>query len=471
MNERRIASVDEMFDLLATMADGKFATMCYVNAVPVYKTKSKVDLDRFGQDLDKSQPQDGEQDPVYDRLRQYHDDDKMKKLNLGGIVSVTRYNLNWSSEETHNKNLSRYMSKKDEIDKRWGIYKEPEDRRAGGFDTVNTFGASLGTTDNTKNRAYIHQNTAKARIKSDLYAVDEEGNIIGGITKPELIQSLRSPKSPDPAIKALQALEKTDEEIKQYQKEIADLNFRHQKFLVDKILYIVATIGDDKFVYINDYLSKNIDTKSKMTINTQQFIDLANKMFVKDETMTEAQHHRFNVIKESMMRMLSTQYSADFLKESINTYIIEDACYHLMSEEGLEDYGYEDDDWDDEEEETDPVEEYEKDYPNSDFNPSAITQSDLAKWCQNVGDFLFICKFPIGGLRVSAANSDGIQAEIVNDVYNCSGIEPTHEVDYMLNPRKIDFEGSYVSVIKLKNAPSENGGDYYIIYETPKDRY
>lgn len=469
MQERRIASVDEMFDLLASMADGKFATMCYVNAVPVYKTKAKVDLDKFGQDLDQNAPQDGTQDPVYDRLRQYHDDDKMKKLNLGGVVSVTRYNLNWSSEEAHNKNLARYMSKKDEIDKKWGIYKDPEDRRAGGFDAVNTFGTSLGTTDNTRNRAYIHQNTAKARIKSDIYAVDEQGNIIG-IVNPQMIAAIKSPKSPDAAVKALQALQKTDDEIKQYQKEIADLNFRHQKFLVDKILYIVATIGEDKFVYINDYLAKNIDTKSKMEINTQQFIDLANKMFREDETMTESQCQRFNIIKEDLMKHIKQSVDTTQLDENYCRRIVEDAAARIVCE--YDDYGYDDLDDDDDEQEISGFEQYEQDYPNGDFTPTEIDKDDLAHWCNTHVFGYVIPNIFTGQLQLRWADEKRLNCEMAYRIYNSDGIEHTHKADYYIErPYAGDFDNNYIAVFSIKNFIGDENKPVpcYIVYQKPKD--
>lgn len=468
MQERRIASPDEMFDLLATMPDGKFATICYVNAVQLYKTKKAVNMDQFGADLDSNQPE-GD-DPVYNQLRQYHDDDKVKKLPLACVVSVTRYNLNWASEERHNQHYAEFAAKKDEIDKRYGIYKEPEERRQGGFDAVNTFGASLGTTDNTRNRAYIHQNTAKARMKSDLYAVDAEGNITGTVN-PAYIKSLRQPKT-DSAVNALRKLEKSEEEIAQYQQEIAALNFTHRKFLIDKILYIIATIGDDKFVYINESLSRNIDVKSKAVIDTSQFINLANQLFRQDDSMTESLSRNYKMIKEYVEQQIMANGNNKNLSESVQKTLIETVVRKALLEftEEDQDYGYSDwEDFDEEQEEDiNPVMEYEQGYPNGNFDPSTMDQYDLAKWCRNCGDFLYIYQFPLGGMKASAANTEGIQSEIIADIYNCSHIEATHEVDYLLNPRSVDFEGCYVAVYKLCGVKGDNG-DYYIVYETPKD--
>ena len=483
MQERRIASVDEMFDLLATMPNGKFATICYVNAVPVYKMKNKVDLDKFGQDLDKTAPQDGMEDQVHARLSQYRSDDKMKKMNnIGAFVSIQRYTLNWSSEESHRKNLARYMSKKDEIDKRWGIYKEPEDRREGGFDTVNSFGASVGDTENTRNRAYIHQNTAKARIKSEIFAVEENGDIIGfgfddnnqplGKVNPEMIKSLRQSKSKSSEVKALEALNKSDEEIKQYQKEIADLNFKHQKFLVSKILYIIATIGEDKFVYINDRLAENIDTKSKAVINTQQFIEIANRMYRQDETMTESRCRKFSLIKENLMKQITESIDTVKIDEGLYNRLIEDACHSILNEYGDdEDYGYEDFD-EEEEEEIDPFEEYQQDYPNGDFNPSEMDVDDLAHWCNTHSFGYVIPNIFSGQLQFRWADEKRLNCEMAYRIYNSKGIQPTHDVDlYIERPLQNEFDEDYVAVYSVDGFIGDEGEPVrcYIVYQRPKD--
>lgn len=120
------------------------------------------------------------------------------------------------------------------------------------------------------------------------------------------------------------------------------------------------------------------------------------------------------------------------------------------------------------EEELDPREEYEQDYPNGGFVASEMDNYDLAKWCRNYGDFLYIYDSPFTGIKTSAANTDAIVAEIVTDLYNCQGITPTHEVDYLLNDRKVNFANDYIAVYKLNGVKGENG-DYYVVYEQPKD--
>lgn len=118
----------------------------------------------------------------------------------------------------------------------------------------------------------------------------------------------------------------------------------------------------------------------------------------------------------------------------------------------------------DEDDEMDPFEEYEQNYPNGDFDVSDMTADDLAKWGKNVGDFLFIYK-GIRGWSIMNANTDSIIYDIVSDLYNCSHIEPTHEMDYLLYSRQREFRDFYVCVFKVIGTKD---GDYYIIYEESK---
>ena len=99
------------------------------------------------------------------------------------------------------------------------------------------------------------------------------------------------------------------------------------------------------------------------------------------------------------------------------------------------------------EKELSPFEEYKQDYPNDDFDVSNITAEKLAKWCQNAGDFLYIYK-GLRGLSIKVANTNNIVSDIVNDLYNCDGIEPTHEVDYLFTFREEEFDNNMFVYLK-----------------------
>ena len=294
---RRLTNVDEMFDILSSMNAGKFATICYVNVAKLLKTKRSIDMNTFGQDLEANRR---EGDSFwYDPLKKFHSDDSVKKNPIYAVISVTKYNLNWSTEKSYNKKFKDFSNKKDEIDKNWGIYKDPSERRKGGFSDINSMGISVGNTDNTINRAYIHQNTFNAKKASTYYVIDKDGNIQGEVPF-GAIRSLISKTAPS-GVSALKKLQKTDEEIKQYLDEINKLKFSPRKFIVDKILYIVATVNGEKIFFINDRLPSEIN---EINVDSQSFIDMVKTSFNQTvQEITECYRRFKNNLMESRIRI------------------------------------------------------------------------------------------------------------------------------------------------------------------------
>lgn len=148
-----------------------------------------------------------------------------------------------------------------------------------------------------------------------------------------------------------------------------------------------------------------------------------------------------------------------FIRGKISN-LIEKSVRQILKEHINGDFGANDDDY----ESLDPFEEYEQGYPNSNFDVSYMTPEKLAKWCQNVGDFLYVFE-GLRGKRIMAANTDSIVQDIVSDLYNCRGIEPTHEVDYLFRSREREFIYDYVCIFKIMGTKD---GDYYIVYQEDK---
>lgn len=118
----------------------------------------------------------------------------------------------------------------------------------------------------------------------------------------------------------------------------------------------------------------------------------------------------------------------------------------------------------DEYEDLTPFEEYQEGYPNDDFDVSDMSADQLARWCESVGDFLYIYK-GLRGWSIMVANTDEIVFDIALDLHNCERIEPTHEVDYLFASRQNEFENDYICVFKVIGTKD---GDYYVIYQQEK---
>lgn len=168
----------------------------------------------------------------------------------------------------------------------------------------------------------------------------------------------------------------------------------------------------------------------------------------------------FESKRPSMKRKDVRKLVEDTIREALKSGMLN----HRLTEAGipLSEFNY-----DGEDTEMNPFEEYEKGYPKSDFDPSRIDKRELMKWCQNSGDFLYIYNMPLHGWRISCANSSEIQTEIVGDIAKCVDVEPSHDMDWLMMRREREFEYFYVAVMKLSF--QNKSEDYYIVYEVEKD--
>lgn len=152
-----------------------------------------------------------------------------------------------------------------------------------------------------------------------------------------------------------------------------------------------------------------------------------------------------------------------YLRKKIRK-ITEDCIKKLVKEGTLNDTEIESDE---DKTELSSFDEYKMDYPNDDFDVSDITPKELARWCDNIGDFLFIYK-GLRGLKIMAANSSEIVDSIIDDLNKCESIEPSHEVDYLFEKHKKEFVNDYVCIFKIKGSPH---GDYYVVYQKDKTNW
>jgi hypothetical protein len=110
---------------------------------------------------------------------------------------------------------------------------------------------------------------------------------------------------------------------------------------------------------------------------------------------------------------------------------------------------------------------YLNDYQGTDFIPEELYSYDLRHWVLTAGDFLYAYDFPIGGLKIRAANTEAIIEDIANDLEECGYIKHTHEIDELLLRREDEFKDMYVAVYKVCDVPGSK--DYYVVYQ--QERY
>ncbi len=219
--------------------------------------------------------------------------------------------------------------------------------------------------------------------------------------------------------------------------------YKLQELSLDKFKnQVIDALCADRDFWFNDFE----DVCDNYGIDSSQFYDKNGNMFDRREV---AEYLLDNI---DCLYDLADKYG--IFNEDFYQDILENLVRTLLKENN----NYEDD------EELDPFEEYQQDYPNGDFDVSDMTPQQLAKWCQNVGDFLYVYN-GLRGWAIMAANTDSIVYDIISDLYNCERIEPTHEVDYLFSSREREFENDYVCIFKVIGTKD---GDYYVVYQEDK---
>lgn len=266
---RRIASFDEMIEMLSSIKGEQFVTIGYFSNAKMYKTGRNVDMEKFGKDLENDN-----KSPYYPGLKKFQSGGA-KSVPYNGIVKVTINQFNYMSEDRFNKAYSEYSNKRDEIQKRYGNYIAPEDRKHSGYTTKIDYGKgsiAVGNTENTRNNVYVRQNGATAKLlRRDYYFVDANGNLYSEAVNYETIREILS-KSSSSMIDGEGALRKVTQDkniIKQYTQEINKLNFSVFQLICDRILFISCTYNGEEIFFVNDKLTN--DAGSKLTVNSESF--------------------------------------------------------------------------------------------------------------------------------------------------------------------------------------------------------
>ena len=261
-SDRELISSNNFFDFKSAMRQGGFATIGYVTGAnleyPTVKRKN----------------------PETNRMKAYPDMDavgeklKYKGENIGGIIKLTRYHINWDTEENLNKKYSQYKNDYNNICDEFncpdgkisdgGAYKT--DKIEYGNDKTSTY---AGDNEEKIGNTYVNQNTHGATISSKYYLVDVSGAIVREVDKEELRDYFKSKSTSSKAVNALRKMNMEEEKIQEFIKKTNDLKMKYQRFEVSSILYCVGAYKNDegelqKAIFINDNLK---DTMKDVKFN------------------------------------------------------------------------------------------------------------------------------------------------------------------------------------------------------------
>ena len=345
---RKIYDINEFIDIMSSIKNGAFATVCYLSSAKVKKTLRGSDVEAFGNDLDSNRTE-GD-DEYYNTLKQYQGG-SIKKFPYNGVVKMSRIQFNWQSEKKYGENFGKYADARDALITKYG----GEPVRKQGTDTRLDYGTgdvSVGSTDNTQGRLYSHQNGATVNYLDEYYfLVDTNGQLKGGISK-EAIKNIVAKSGDADGVAALKRVNASDETIKSYLEELKALKFRVLKLMYDSVLFVVATVDDEKIFFWNSKLANQVGSGSYVVaIDPVSFKEKAKELYRKSyeeiennytELMQENRNMKSNKIKitENDIKYLV----AESVKRILREYDDDEIDYEGNGYEP-EEWNYEDDDF------------------------------------------------------------------------------------------------------------------------------
>lgn len=293
---RRVESSDKFFDLLDQMGKGKFVTIGYVTSANLNVPKVK------------------RLNPATNRMKGY-DDYSAFGENIGALVKITSYNMQYNHRDTVAKQYAQYKNDFNNIRAEYGLdpIKDKESYSEKSNWSDNGPGLYKGNNQDLQGHSYNAQNTYKARKKSVVYAVDNNGHIVKELSQ-EQVQPYLKAKSPLSGVKALRDMGVEEEKIQEYIRREAELKMSYRNFESNSILWMVSGINGEKFIYINDRLMRSVN---EINIVPEDFIAIAKKRYQEDLATIQEMSRRQDKARliESKIRRI--------IRESVNSVINE----------------------------------------------------------------------------------------------------------------------------------------------------
>ena len=285
---------DQIIDILNKTNDnikqtrGKIASVTYVKAAKVYKTKKTWRSDDVQSVLNKYKDKHGESD-WYRQLNKFNKNDKEKKnpLATNAIVVTQRYIFHWKSPEIYKSEYGqKYAEPLSRLRQQYGIGIESDGKLGDNHNQrrMSDYGMQFNQTENPS----IDFDMSVMDFTGKAYFANEDGTLKknGGdfLEIPyDVIKSMSTKRDKfAPEAEAKRVL--GPEELEAYtraRKEIVS-TFSPMNLKFDQILCIAAWDGEESYFYINDKLTTPIVEKGEVLVDRPQMIQLAQEQL--DET-------------------------------------------------------------------------------------------------------------------------------------------------------------------------------------------
>lgn len=279
-NPRIQVTRNEIIDIMNEQDEngaGRWVSLIYVTVKPIYNTKKNWRKDDVDNVISKYSREGNES--WFDAVSNFNNDSegKIKKLGMNkSIVVVTKYLLNWTSDNSYAKAYSDYDDKLTTLRMRQGV----------AIQSAGKLGDNKNQRQDLGNQVQMNQtgNLSKdfnfANVKSSkttCYVIDEGGHIIGELPE-EMFKAMTKNTAPNLVEKDVQeALAGNEEALNAYieaKKEIMKA-FKGRNLLFDRILAIVGSVNGTDYYYINDAVKHEISKDSGVFVSPQDLTDIA----------------------------------------------------------------------------------------------------------------------------------------------------------------------------------------------------
>lgn len=291
---KKIATSNELFDILDQIGDNKFVTIGYV-------TGANLDVPKIKR-----------RNPETNRMKGYDDytvfQEEGDEGEIGALVKVSSYNMRYRNRTSVNKQYGDWKQGVNKIRGDFGLEpmgtkdKDEKYKASVGYGEhgIETY---VGKNDDIKDHSYNPQNVYGVVPKSEIYAVNTEGHIIKKLSKEQVLPYLKAKNQEVSGVSALRKMNATEEEIQDYISQVNALKMRYINFENGSILWIAATVDGEKYVFINDRLSRVVND---IDINTEDFVKIAKERYAKDLQSLDESYHRSNRVRitESQIRQM-----------------------------------------------------------------------------------------------------------------------------------------------------------------------
>jgi hypothetical protein len=264
---RQVETPDKVFDILNDIGRNNFVCVGIVTGANLELPKTK------------------RVNPETNRMKSYDDYEAFGKQigseeDIAALVKISSYNFRYYPANDINKQYSDYKNSFNDIRSEYGL--EPVQDKENDYKQKMNYGNGVnvygGDDESKQGNFYVAFNGYNVKPKGIVYAINAEGRIVQGLSDEQVLPFLKQ-KDPYAAYSGVSALRKMgveEKRVEEYVEKIKSLKFSYKQFEGNSILWIAATVGGQKIVYINHNLNKVIND---IHVNVDDFVAKAKERY------------------------------------------------------------------------------------------------------------------------------------------------------------------------------------------------